>query len=114
MLPFRHILFPVDYSEPCLAIIPYVTEMTKRFSATLTLVHAYGLGLEALGYNELSYTDHHWPDEARASEERRLRDFACEMFPGQHLESLIESGDAASVIRRVVQHQGADLVMLPT
>jgi nucleotide-binding universal stress UspA family protein len=42
MLPFRKILFPVDYSEPCQAVVPYGKDMLRHFSAGLTLVHAYG------------------------------------------------------------------------
>jgi nucleotide-binding universal stress UspA family protein len=47
-------------------------------------------------------------------EEKRLRDFAAELFPGQHVESIVENGDAGNVIHKVAQHQGADLEMLPT
>ncbi len=36
MLPFHKILFPVDYSAPCQAVIPYVQEMACHFSAELT------------------------------------------------------------------------------
>jgi hypothetical protein len=58
---------PGDYSERCRAmIVPYVNDMTRRFSSVLTLVHASGLGLEALGYNELTYTDPHLQEESRA------------------------------------------------
>ena len=32
MFPFRKIVFPVDYSEPCRAIVPYVEEMSRRRS----------------------------------------------------------------------------------
>src|SRR5271165_5527090 len=51
MFPFRKILFPVDYSPPCEAVVPYVKDMLHRFSADLTLVHAYGA--EALAYSQL-------------------------------------------------------------
>lgn len=43
MLPFRRVLFPVDYSEACRGIIPYVQDITRHFSADLALVHAYTL-----------------------------------------------------------------------
>ena len=55
MLPFRRILFPVDYSEPCQAVVPYVKEMIRHFSADLTLVHAYGPA--AFTRRELVLTD---------------------------------------------------------
>lgn len=112
MFPFRNILFPVDYSEPCSAVIPYVKEMLRHFSADLTLVHAYGA--EALAYSQLPLPDPDLPGEARAHEEQRLRDFALETFPGQHVETFAELGEAGSAIHRIIERQGTDLVMLPT
>jgi hypothetical protein len=64
MLPFRGILFPVDYSEPCKAIVPYVEEMRSHFSAELGLIHAYGP--EALAYSPLPITDPAGFDKALA------------------------------------------------
>ena len=53
MLPFHKILFPVDYSAPCQAVIPYVQEMACHFSAELTVCHAYA-PLAAIAQSELS------------------------------------------------------------
>ena len=39
MVPFRKILFPIDYSAACVAIVPYVKDVLRRFPADLTLVH---------------------------------------------------------------------------
>jgi hypothetical protein len=72
MFPFQKILFPVDYSELCQAVVPYVKKMVRRFSADLTVVHAYGG--EALAYSRLPLTDPEVANEARAFEEHRLRD----------------------------------------
>ena len=112
MLPFRKILFPVDYSEPCQAIVPYVSEMQKRFSTELSLVHAYGA--EALAYSSLPITDLQLPEQARSIMEERLREFAQANFPGLKADVFIEVGEPGAVIDNVVRHQGADLVMLPT
>jgi nucleotide-binding universal stress UspA family protein len=112
MLPFRKILFPIDYSEPCLAVVPYVKEMLRHFSADLTLVHAYGP--EALASSELAITNPELPEQVRILTEQRLRGFALETFPGQHVDTIAEIGEAGGVIHRVVQHQGTDLVMLAT
>jgi nucleotide-binding universal stress UspA family protein len=112
MLPFRRILFPVDYSEPCRAVVPYIREMAKRFSAELTLVHAYGA--EALAASDLPLADPDLPAEAHAIETQRLRVFAAEAFPGQHVEAVAQTGEPGTVIHTLVQHQGTDLVMLST
>ena len=112
MLPFRRILFPVDYSEPCRAVVPYVTEAVRRYSAELTLLHAYGP--EALAGSELPLTDPGLPAEAHEFEQGRLHTFAAEMFPGQQVEAVTHEGEPGTVIHAFVQHQGTDLVMLPT
>jgi len=44
MLPFRKILFPVDYSDSGLAVAPRARDMREHFSGELAVVHAYGLG----------------------------------------------------------------------
>jgi nucleotide-binding universal stress UspA family protein len=112
MLPFRKILFPIDYSGPCQAVAPYVKEMIRHFSADLTLVHAYGL--EALARSGLALTDPELPEEVQIIEERRLREYALETFPGRHVEAIAELGEPGSIVHKVVQHQGTDLVMLAT
>jgi nucleotide-binding universal stress UspA family protein len=112
MLPFKRILFPVDYSDRCQSVIPYVQEMTRHFSAPLTVVRAYGVG--AIPYAELAEVDPEWLREVRQLEERRLREFVAKTFPGPHVDSILEEGEPGDVINNVVQHQGTDLVMMPT
>src|SRR6185295_18178210 len=105
VLPFRKVLFPVDYSAPCRATVPYVQDMARQFSAELTLVHAYSLrpafvsrDLEGvMVYTDLA-SDPALLDEARAIEVDRLRKFAQEMFPDQRVETFAEEGEAGTVI----------------
>jgi nucleotide-binding universal stress UspA family protein len=52
--------------------------------------------------------------KAHTLEEDRLRQFACQSFPGQELETIVELGEPGSVIDRVSREQTADLVMLAT
>jgi len=113
MLPFHKILFPVDYSAPCQAVIPYVQEMACHFSAELTVCHAY-TPLAALANSELLITDPELQAKAHALEQDRLRQFVCQGFPGQMVEAIAELGEPGSVIDRLVQEQRADLVMLAT
>lgn len=130
MLPFRKIVFPVDYSEPCQAVAPYVQEMVRRYSAELTVVHAYAPfdaiahSAQALGAgvrgseSELLVTDPDLQTKAHAFEQDRLRQFVCQVFPdqapGQAVECLAQLGEPGSVIDKLAQQQRADLVMLAT
>lgn len=112
MLPFRKILFPVDYSDACRAIAPRVHDAVTHFSPQLTLVHAYGP--EGLSFIDLPLASPDLPRQVREFEQLRLRDFAQEVFPGLRAECFVELGEAGGVIRGVLERQGADLVMLPT
>ncbi len=111
MLPFRKILFPVDYSGPCLAAAPHVKAMVETYQAELTLIHSYGLG--PIAYSELMVADPELPERIRPMEANRLEKFAAEVFPDQTVETFVEQGEAGSVIHHFVQHQGTDLVMIP-
>ena len=113
MLPFHKILFPVDYSEPCQAIVPYVQDLACRFSAQVTLVHAYA-PLASIAQSEILITDPTLQEKAHALEEERLREYACQVFQGLQVETMVELGEPGGVIDRVAQQQRADLVMLAT
>jgi nucleotide-binding universal stress UspA family protein len=113
MLPFRKILFPVDYSPPCQAIVPYVQEMAGRFSAELTVCHAYA-PLDAIIHNELLVTDPELEAKTQALEKERVRQFARQNFPGQEFDAAAALGESGSVIDRLAEEQRADLVMLAT
>ena len=110
--PFPKDLISCRLLSPCEAVVPYVKEMIRRFSADLTLVHAYGP--YTFVYHDLLITDPDLAEKMRAQEKRRLQEFALETFPGQHVECFAELGEAGSVIHKIVQHQGTDLVMLST
>ena len=115
MLPFRRILFPVDYSESCQATVPYVREMQQRFDSRLYLLRAFDrAGSMFAGFEPLA--DHQLPPiaEARGAEEGRLEEFARDAFPGLKPCQIVRDGDPATAIREVVRHEGTDLVMMPT
>ena len=112
MLPFRTILFPVDYTASCRAMVPYVRDMTAHFSAQLTLLHAYGAGASTDSGSGLY--DPNWPERVRAYEKNRIEEFAQTQFPDLRADALVHEGEPAAVIHNMVEHQGADLVMLPT
>jgi nucleotide-binding universal stress UspA family protein len=109
MLPFRRILFPVDYSEPCRAIVPYIWDFVTHYAAELTVVHAYGF--EA---RKLDVMDPSWRGDVQSREEQRLRAFVAEAFPGLRVNTAGEWGEPGTVIDKIVKRDGTDLVMLPT
>jgi nucleotide-binding universal stress UspA family protein len=118
MIPFRRILFPVDYSEPCRQAIPYVKDMAAKFSADLIVMKSFEfppLGLMEFGYEgstpempAISVAD------IQSIEENRMKEFVKTNFAGVTLRSVLKEGDAAQAIEQIIKHDGIDLVMLPT
>lgn len=112
MLPFREILFPVDYSDASKAIVPWVTKMANHFKANLTLLHAYSP--DFLAYAELAPQFVELNAHSRGFEENRLQEFAHTSFPARPVNTIAMLGDPAAAIESMVEHQGTDLIMLPT
>jgi nucleotide-binding universal stress UspA family protein len=112
MLPFRRIVYPVDYSDTCRAIAPFVKDMLERYSAQLTLVHAYAQ--DGLSFVDLPVATPDLPQQIRDFELARLSEYVQELFPGVQADVFAEFGEPGAVIQDVIQRQGCDLVMLPT
>jgi len=112
MLPFRQILFPVDFSEPCKAMAPQVIQMAHHYNCPVTLLHAYEL--PAAFYGELGPIDVMIPADLEGAHASQLRSFAAEYFPAEAHAQLIRRGEPSAVIQDFVQHNGSDLIMMPT
>jgi len=112
MLPFRRIVVPIDYSDACRAVMPYVADVVCHFNAELTLVHAYGPG--ALAASDLVLSNPDLPDEVQAIEQARAEEFAKEIFPDRRVQAFARLGEPGSVIKDLIHSQGADLIMMGT
>ena len=112
MLPFQRILVPIDYSDPCRAVMPHVAETARHFSAELTLVHAYGPG--ALASSDLALSNPDLPEEVHAIEQAALEDFAKAAFPDRRVETAAVLGEPGTVITDLIHQRGADLIMMAT
>lgn len=112
MLPFRQILFPVDFSDPCRAMAPQVMQMATAFNCPVTLLHCYQLPIAF--YGELAPLDLIIPADVRGAQESMLRQFAADHLPGLAHQQLVVEGDTAEEIHKYVQHNGTDLIMMPT
>lgn len=103
MLPFKRILFPVDFSAQSIGAARYVEAFTGRFDADLTLLHVIDLP----HYNDLLPQS---PAEKRA----RLQSFLGTELEYFRVERIPAEGDAAQNILRVAREKQTDLIMMPT
>jgi nucleotide-binding universal stress UspA family protein len=103
MLPFKRILFPVDFSEHAVGAARYVEAFTGRFDADLTLLHVIGLPQ----YNDLLAES---ADQKRARMER----FLAREFEYFRVERIVAQGDPATAILETARSRHSDLIMMPT
>ena len=91
MFPPRKILFPVDFSERSLAVVPTAEAFARQFDAELTLMHVK---------NPAAVYD------PAMTPETRLKDFAgCLAFNGLKVKTTLSCGDPADAIVRYAQHE---------
>jgi nucleotide-binding universal stress UspA family protein len=103
MLPFKRILFPVDFSIQSTGAARYVVALAGRFNSELTLLHVIDLP----HYNDLIPQS---PAEKRAHLER----FMARELEYFRVERIVAEGDPAHNILRVARERHADLIMMPT
>lgn len=102
MLPFKKILFPVDFSEQSRGAARYVEAFTGRFNAALTLLSA-----PDPHYNDLL------PDDI-AHRRHRLETFFGKEFEYFPVERVLTEGEPAANIVGLANAGHFDLIMMPT
>src|ERR1044072_1761183 len=117
MIPFRKILFPVDYSQPCHQVVPYVKDMAERFSAEVIVLRAFELppvGMADFGYESAATSPMISPVDLESIEEGRLVKFLRTDFAGIDVCTKLVLGDAPHAIGKAAKEEGVDLIMMPT
>src|SRR3982751_391943 len=99
------ILFPVDFSERCVAAAPYVAAVAKRSDAEVTLLHVLEPAPELYGPLESSHME---------NREAELKAFLTEEFTGVHVKRILAIGDSARKITEYAADNGVGVIMIPT
>jgi nucleotide-binding universal stress UspA family protein len=102
MLPFKKILFPVDFSEQSRGAARYVEALAGRFNSSLTLLNA----------SDPQYNDLLLDNPARRRE--RLETFLGKDFEYLQVERILTTGEPASSIVSLAKAGHFDLIMMPT
>jgi nucleotide-binding universal stress UspA family protein len=115
MVTFKHILFPVDFSDQCRAVVPCVKAMLERFGSQLTVLHVLDLPQSWFGSPEAAA----WAalinaDRLRAQAKIAVDRFLAQEFAGMPVKGQVAEGDAALQIAEYADEDSTDLIMLPT
>jgi nucleotide-binding universal stress UspA family protein len=113
-MKFTNILFPVDFSERCRAVAPFVSAIAKRDGASVTLVHVVEPPVMWYGAVETTCVPDLDLTRLIAEAEHRLIFFADESCSGIETNTRVESGDPAACIIDATRSSGVDLIMMPT
>ena len=108
MKTFRHILFPVDFSERSAAAQPLVMAWARRFNAKVTLLHTVQIPISAYGGPDVFPVIVDVP-AMEASAMKRLE--RCDI---PEAERIVKTGDPAYEIVQYAETNDVDLIMMPT
>jgi nucleotide-binding universal stress UspA family protein len=103
MLPFKRILFPVDFSQQSIGAAHYVEALTGRFDAQLTLLHV----IEPPNYNDTLM-------DRSAQRKHRMDGFLAKELAYFKVERVVAEGDPATNILKIATAKQADVIMMPT
>lgn len=111
---FKHILFPVDFSERSRAAAPFVLSMAQRYKAQVTLIHAFEPPPPLYGGMNTVYPVDY--DFATLGVEMKVKllDFAKEFLPRVEVVCVTETGFPAPVITSFAAKNGVTLIAMPT
>jgi nucleotide-binding universal stress UspA family protein len=118
MAGIHHILFPVDFSERCRAVRPFVKSLAQKFNAKLTQMHILGVPRGFYGGVDASYPIVIDWDAMKCDSVDQLTKFlelddTAEPF-SQEVRAVSVVGEPASEIVDFTVANNVDLIMMPT
>ena len=115
MKEFRKILYPVDFSESSLKIVPYVQSVAIKFESKIYIIFA----ARVFDYFTSIHVPHpsisKFEKEVIEGAEKRLYEFLDENFNEfPHTKTAVVAGDASEEILNYIEEQRIDLVIMAT
>ena len=107
------ILFPVDFSPSCVAMVPYVKRAADMFGSQVTLIHVCDLTSHN-GFELYVRPSREIAEEHQSIAQEKLKTFLATDFPLATCPRVLCSGEAAAQIAEVARTGSFDLIMMPT
>jgi len=112
MMTLQNILFPVDFSQACTAMAPFVERAAAMFRAKVTLL--YVLEPCTAGFEPLTRPLPAIEADRKSVAWVKLESYLSAEFPVHDVPRLLVVGDAAARIAAVARDRGFDLIVIPT
>ena len=114
MLPISRILVPVDFSERCLGMMPYVKLMAAKYGAEVTLLHVVNpfYAIPAMGLSGPAMIP--VPQSVFEGTGKQLDEFAAAELQGIKVRRFVYEGDPVGQIVAFAQAEDIHLIAMPT
>jgi nucleotide-binding universal stress UspA family protein len=109
-MAIRKILFPVDFSESCAAMVPILERVASITSADVTLLHVLEPSYPGFELSIRPLRD--VEEDLRLVARKKLQSFLQSEFP--HSARVVVEGEAGSQIANVARQQHFDMIIMPT
>ena len=115
MVEIKKILFPVDLTDNCTKILPYVLFMAEKYNSQICLLHV----VEDIGKWGFGYLPHPsmktYQQEAQTAAEKALNKLCDrDMQSCPNFKRILISGDPASEILKAVEQEDIDMIVMGT
>jgi len=111
MLPLKHILYPIDFSDRSMAAAPFVEALADRYQAKVTLLSALQPVINPGMEDPSFFVD---LTSLRSDLETRLAGTLATHFPRNTVERVAEIGEPAHSITRYAHDHQVDMIMMPS
>src|SRR5688572_28433079 len=115
IMKIKEIVFPVDFSERCVEVCPYVAAVARRLRAALTLLHVVETSPPGSSPTDrLNTADQRELYERQAKARQELTAFQQQYIPHVPSQTCALAGDPA---RTIVDYGGNDkarMIVMPT
>ncbi len=114
MAEIKTILFPTDFTEASVKVLPYATYLADKLGAKLMVLFV----VEELSKYANFYVPHSALDNLEAelmeSARKKMESFVEDYFEGFPVETMIRRGDVPEEIIKVAEEKGIDLIVMGT
>ncbi len=114
MVDVKKILFPVDFYESALKILPVVKLMAEKLGAKIELIHVVRGSSDFVGYEMGTAWYANFEDELIKGGEKAMDRFVEEKLAGLDVDKAVAVGDAAEEIIKYADKTGADMIIIGT
>ena len=114
MVEVKKILFPVDFYESALKVLPVVKLMAEKLGAKIELIHVVKGSSDFVGYEMGAAWYSNFEDELIKGGEKAMDRFVEEKLAGLVVGTAVNVGDAAEEIIKYADKTGADMIIIGT